>query len=122
MAAIQCGDFYIYSVYTQIKRKENSITRKLIILGITGTALLALFGGVQPSVQAVQAAREKPIVHLVRAVDTSPQGVTFQTSIAVDGGRNMYVIDGTPDNPRVLKYDKQGRFLLEWGGKGSGPV
>src|SRR3972149_6105070 len=94
------------------------MTRKLTILGMIGTVLLALFASVQNGVQAVS---DNPIVPLVRAIDTSPQGVTFQVSLAVDGDRNTYVIDGTADNPRVLKYDKQGRFVLAWGGKGSGP-
>ena len=62
----------------------------------------------------------KPIVQLVRAIDLSPQGVTSPIALAVDADQNAYVVDNTA-NPRVLKYDKRGRFVLAWGEKGSGP-
>lgn len=94
------------------------MTRIFVSLGIVAAVILALFGGVQPGVQANH---PKPIVRLVQVIDTARQGVTVQTSLAVDGNQNTYLVDGTQDNPRILKYDKHGRFVLAWGSKGSGP-
>lgn len=39
--------------------------------------------------------------------------------IAVDFGQNIYILD--PMNYRLLKFDKEGRFLWEAGRKGQGP-
>ncbi len=94
------------------------MNRKITVLVIIGIIMLALFIGAQYTVQAVI---DKPIVRLVRSINFSPQGVILPVSLAVDKDLNTYVIDGTAENPRVLKYDKQGRFLLEWGSRGSGP-
>jgi tripartite motif-containing protein 71 len=89
----------------------------IFILAIT-LVLVGLFARAQ---QSVLACGDKLIVHLVRTIDIIPQGVTTSISLAVDGKGNSYVVDGSAENPRVLKYDKHGRFLLEWGGRGSGP-
>ena len=43
-----------------------------------------------------------------------PAGITFMP----DG--SFYVADGYV-NSRIIKFDKNGKFLLEWGSKGSGP-
>ena len=88
----------------------------IFILSIT-LVLAGLFARDQ---QDVLARGDKLIVHLVRTIDFIPQGVTFSFSLAVDGKGNSYIVDNSAENPRVLKYDKQGRFLLEWGGRGSG--
>ncbi len=85
----------------------------LSISGLLAIMLLSVFGG-------VQASSVMPTVNLRLAVDTAPQGVTKQLSLAVDPSQNIYVVDAT-QTPRVLKYSKQGHFLLAWGTKGSGP-
>lgn len=41
------------------------------------------------------------------------------TDVAFDSARNIYVTDGY-GNSRVLKFDRNGNFLLAWGMKGSG--
>jgi hypothetical protein len=40
------------------------------------------------------------------------------TDAAVDGARNVYVLDS--DNARVLKYDEAGHLVLSWGTVGNG--
>ena len=42
------------------------------------------------------------------------------TDVAWDSMGNTYISDGY-GNSRVAKYDKDGKFLLEWGTPGSGP-
>jgi tripartite motif-containing protein 71 len=86
--------------------------RLLCISGLLAILLLSVSGG-------VQAGSAMPSVHLRLAIETSLQGVTSQDSLAVDTHQNIYVID--QNGPRVLKYNKQGRFVQAWGSKGSGP-
>jgi len=96
----------------------NNKRVRLILIGAIALVLVGLFAGVQ---QGVLACGDKLNIHLVRTIDIIPQGVTVDISVAIDGGGNTYVVDGTAENPRILKYDKHGRFLLEWGSRGSGP-
>jgi tripartite motif-containing protein 71 len=57
-------------------------------------------------------------VEFVRKIDISAQHIAIPTSLAVDRQGNIYVVDAP--TPRILKYDPQGTFVLQWGSKGSG--
>jgi tripartite motif-containing protein 71 len=57
-------------------------------------------------------------VAFVRKIDTSAQHIANPLSLAVDQQGNVYLSDSAP-NPRILKYDPQGKFVLQWGSKGS---
>jgi tripartite motif-containing protein 71 len=57
-------------------------------------------------------------VEFVRKIDISAQHIAIPTSLAVDRQGNIYVVDAP--SPRILKYDPQGTFVLQWGSKGSG--
>jgi hypothetical protein len=41
------------------------------------------------------------------------------SDVAWDGEGNIFVADGHGTNARVAKFDKNGRFLLSWGSRGS---
>jgi len=41
------------------------------------------------------------------------------SDVAWDGQGNIFVADGHGGNARVAKFDKNGRFLLSWGSRGS---
>ena len=47
------------------------------------------------------------------------------TDVAVAANGDVYVSQGhtpgTAGDPRVLKFDRNGRFMTSWGGKGTGP-
>ena len=58
-------------------------------------------------------------VTFVRKIETTEVKL-LAPSVAVDGQGNVYVLDLSPDNPRVLKYDAQGRLAAQWGGAGGG--
>jgi hypothetical protein len=49
-------------------------------------------------------------------------GSTFSrpTDVAWDKTGNVYVADGIGTNNRVAKFDKDGRFITQWGSTGSG--
>lgn len=94
------------------------MTRKFVFLSIAAALLIALLIGVQ---QAAWAKDDQPAFRLVRVIDTSPQVVAWQTNLAVDSHSNIYILDTIEANPRVLKYDKHGRFVRSWGSRGSGP-
>jgi DNA-binding beta-propeller fold protein YncE len=58
-------------------------------------------------------------IEFVRKIDTSAQQIKNPVSLAVDGEGNVYITDSS-DIPRVLKYNNQGEFVLEWGSRGNG--
>jgi hypothetical protein len=43
------------------------------------------------------------------------------SDVAWDRAGNIYIADGIGTNNRIAKFDKDGRFLLQWGQTGSGP-
>jgi DNA-binding beta-propeller fold protein YncE len=49
-------------------------------------------------------------------------GSTFNrpTDVAWDRAGNIYIADGIGNNNRVAKFDKDGRFIRQWGSTGSG--
>jgi DNA-binding beta-propeller fold protein YncE len=49
-----------------------------------------------------------------------PGNFNLPTDIGFAPGGELYVSDGYA-NPRVVKYSKEGKFLLEWGKRGNGP-
>ena len=42
------------------------------------------------------------------------------TDVAVAGNGDIFITDGHGPNNRVVKYDRDGRYLLSWGGRGDG--
>ena len=50
-------------------------------------------------------------------------GSTFNrpTDVAWDSAGNIYITDGIGTTNRVAKFDKDGRFLTQWGATGSAP-
>ena len=43
------------------------------------------------------------------------------TDVAVNADGDIFVTDGHGPNNRVVKFDRNGRFLMTWGGPGDGP-
>lgn len=48
-------------------------------------------------------------------------GLNRPSDVAWDRAGNIYVADGTGNNNRVAKFDKDGRFISHWGSTGNGP-
>jgi tripartite motif-containing protein 71 len=59
-----------------------------------------------------------PLLETVWKTNGNPNAMRLPTELAVDSQGNVYVIDG--DNHRIQKFDKDGNFLLMWGGLGAG--
>jgi DNA-binding beta-propeller fold protein YncE len=50
----------------------------------------------------------------------SPNNFNLPTDVAFAPNGDIYVSDGYA-NPRVVKYSRDGKYLLEWGTRGAGP-
>ena len=98
------------------------------VLGVT--LLFSLFGCSAPSIQqptlVPPAATStvttvpptvSPSMETIWKTNGSPDALKLPTELAVDSQGNVYVIDG--DNHRVQKFDKDGNFVLSWGGLGA---
>jgi len=59
-----------------------------------------------------------PSMETVWTTTGNEDALRLPTELAVDSQGNVYVIDG--GNHRVQKFDKDGNFLLAWGGLGNG--
>ena len=59
-----------------------------------------------------------------RAPGSGTPGSTFSrpTDVAWDKAGNIYVADGIGTTNRVAKFDKDGKFLTQWGATGTGPT
>lgn len=57
-----------------------------------------------------------------RAPGSGIPGSTFSrpTDVAWDKAGNIYIADGIGTNNRVAKFDKDGKFITQWGSTGSG--
>jgi tripartite motif-containing protein 71 len=75
---------------------------------ITPTNTPVILGGDQPTVQ----------MDLVGTITASPVPFAEVRGVALDQQGNLYVVDYGA--ARVLKYDPNGKFLLEWGSPGTG--
>jgi DNA-binding beta-propeller fold protein YncE len=51
---------------------------------------------------------------------TTPTNFNLPTDVAFASNGDIYVSDGY-GNPRVVKYSREGKYLLQWGKRGSGP-
>ena len=58
-------------------------------------------------------------LELLRALDISAHALQNVTGAAVDGQGNLYLADAFLH--LIRKFDNQGRFVLEWGSRGSAP-
>lgn len=58
-----------------------------------------------------------------RAPGSGVPGSSFSrpSDVAWDRAGNIYVADGTGNNNRIAKFDKDGRFIAHWGSTGKGP-
>jgi streptogramin lyase len=55
---------------------------------------------------------------LIGTITSSPVPLGQVRGVALDQNQNLYVVDGL--NSRVLKFDRTGKFLMQWGSQGTG--
>lgn len=70
-----------------------------------------------PATVATTAIKESADIELVGQIKDAPGGFTEPFFVETDTQGNLYVLD---DEMRVLKFDADGKFLMQWGGVGSG--
>ena len=56
-----------------------------------------------------------------RVAGNGPDTFDRPTDVAVNADGDIFVTDGHGPNNRVVKFDRNGRFLLTWGTPGDGP-
>jgi hypothetical protein len=95
----------------------------------SGVALLGVAVLVQPAAaqqQVALPARDRPLTEQPAAVFTvgAADGESWEmfsgiSAVAFDAADNLYVLD--TQNTRVVAFDRSGRFLRQFGKRGSGP-
>jgi tripartite motif-containing protein 71 len=90
--------------------------RKLFFVLLAGVVVLALLAAAPAA-----AGGNKDIPKYKGQIDISAQHIQNPVGFAVDAVGNIYLTDSYPPAPRVLKYNKHGRFVREWGSLGSEP-
>ena len=93
--------------------------RRILITVLLSMALVGLLSA--GSYTNVLAARNKAIPVFQHSFDISAQHMYAPGAIAVDGNGNIYLTDNSPDKPCVVKFDKHGKFVKQWGSLGSEP-
>lgn len=61
---------------------------------------------------------QRAAVDLVGKIQGQPNRLHAPSGLALDREGNLYVVDG--GNQRILKYDRDGKFVLKWGRHGTG--
>jgi len=95
------------------------MNRKILIMVLVGAVFLALLGSTAG--KGVQAGGNKDVPVFDHSIDIRAQNIIWPMSLGIDAKGNVYLTDSSVTAPRVLKYDKHGRFVKQWGSLGSGP-
>jgi len=72
------------------------------------TAPIVIWSGNHPTIQ----------MELIATITSNSTPLGEVRGVAVDQEGNLFVVDSV--NLRVLKFDRSGKFLMEWGSEGSG--
>jgi sugar lactone lactonase YvrE len=75
---------------------------------ITSTVAPIIWAGNHPTVQ----------MDLIETITASPMPLLEVRGVALDQEGDLYVVD--KGNSRVLKFDRTGKFLMQWGSQGTG--